>query len=167
MTMPVITGLTDQILIKLFHTDWSDKMIAEEYGISVQAVSKRRTKLGLIRRPVSRQVNEWLRARWPDMVSTKGSDSHHNDHSAQRLREFLRLQLGDKTLSDRQVALVQAWAEERRKKDDVLCYDPDQGWSYRPREKRDGNLVIDWPRDLNFPDEKFRKALELPPETDK
>ncbi|MET9816887.1 hypothetical protein [Streptomyces sp. NPDC006355] len=165
--MPVDTGLSDALLIKLFHLDWSDKKIAHEFHITVQAVSKRRTKLGLLRRPVSKKVNEWLRHRWPDMVSTKGSDSHHNDHSAQRLREFLRLQLGDKTLSDRQVTLVQAWTEERRKKDDVLCYDPDQGWSYRPREKRDGNLVIDWPRGLNFPDQRFREALELPSDSDK
>jgi hypothetical protein len=162
--MPVITGLTDQLLVKHFHLGWSDKRIAGEYGITVQAVSKRRTKLNLIRKPVARQVSEGLASRWT-VYTTMGSDSHHNAYSMKRLREWLRWRLGDDKLSQDQIRRAKTWEERLRREDVVLGYDPDtpDGWFYRPRKPSDGRLVIDWPEDLPFPDERFRRALELPP----
>ncbi|GAA0671451.1 hypothetical protein GCM10009535_58970 [Streptomyces thermocarboxydovorans] len=163
--MPIQTGLTDAILIKLFHMGLSDKEMAEQYGISVQAVSKRRVLLGLRRKPVVREVNAYLAHRWK-IKNTQGPNSHHKKHSAKALRVWLRRQLGDKTLKPDQLKMAEQWERGLRHRNVVLCYDPDTeaGWYYRPRTKEDGRLVIDWPQDLEFPDERFRKALELPDE---
>src|SRR5690606_26025691 len=102
--MPVDTGLTDALLVKLYHLGKSDAEIAEEYEITVQAVNKRLNKMGLTRRTKpNRQVNEWLAYRW-DIKASKvgGPDSHHQRYSAKRLKVWLRMRLGDDTLSDRQ-----------------------------------------------------------------
>lgn len=161
--MPVDTGLTKPLLVKYFHQGKSDKWIADQFHITVQAVSERRVKLGLVRKPVSRQVNDYLATRW-NIWSPKEGAGHHNAHSAKALKVWLRLRLGDPNLSDRQKEIAQMWENRLRDRDVVLCYDPDpkKGWSYRPRTSRDGRRVIDWPEDLPFPDEKFKRALELP-----
>lgn len=163
--MPIDTGLTDALLVKLFHLDKSDAEIAEQFGITVQAVSKRRMKLDLVRKPVSRQVNEWLATRWKVFSPQEGT-GHHNRYSAKALRVWLRRRLGDTTLSAKQVEMADRWERRLRRDNIVLCYDPDteEGWYYRPRTPADNRLVIDWPRDLPFPDERFRRALELPTE---
>ncbi|MEU5166808.1 hypothetical protein [Streptomyces mutomycini] len=163
--MPIISGLTDPLLVKLFHTGSSDKEIAERYGISVQAVSKRRMKLGLIRKPVSRQVNEALAERWK-IWSPKEGTGHHNAYSAKALKVWLRMRLGDDSLSEKQLDLAEQWERRLRERDEVLCYDPDapEGWLYRPRKPRDGCRVIDWPSGLPYPSEEFKRALDLPPQ---
>jgi hypothetical protein len=156
----------DPVLVRLFHKGVSDKQIADEYHVSVQAVNKRLTRLGLRRKPVSRQVSEYLSVRWKVHTVPRGGTSHHNLYSARRLREWLRLRLGDDQLSDEQKHRAQVWEERLRREGLVLCYDPERedGWYYRPRTPADGRLAIDWPEDLPFPDERFRKALEIPPE---
>lgn len=163
--MPIDSGLTDATLVKLFHLGYEDKQIAKQYGITVQAVSKRRVRLGLIRKPVSRQVNEALRERWK-IFTTQDAESHHMRYSAKALKVWLRRQLGDDKLSPAQLRMADQWERRLRETNEVLCYDPDtpEGWYYRPRKKSDGRLVVDWPRSIPFPDEKFRRALELPPE---
>ncbi|KQX43529.1 hypothetical protein ASD97_26000 [Streptomyces sp. Root63] len=162
--MPVISGLTDALLVKSFHRGLTDKAIAEEFGISVQAVSKRRMKLGLVRKPISRKVNEGLAARWSIWAPKEGT-GHHNAYSAKALKVWLRMRLGDATLSAEQKNLALQWEGRLRDRETVLCYDPNrsEGWYYRPRTERDGRLVIDWPGDLPFPSEEFKRALELPP----
>ncbi|MEU9258990.1 hypothetical protein AB0D68_10950 [Streptomyces sp. NPDC048212] len=164
--MPIISGLTDPLLVKLFHTGSTDKEIAEEYGISVQAVSKRRMKLGLIRKPVSRQVNDGLSWRWERIWSPKEGTGHHNAYSAKALKVWLRMRLGDTSLSAKQQELARQWENKIRASNQVLCYDPDtpEGWFYRPRKPEDGRRVIDWPKHLPYPSEGFKKALDLPPE---
>lgn len=164
--MPVDTGLTDALLVKLYHLGKSDAEIAEEYEITVQAVNKRLNKMGLTRRTKpNRQVNEWLAYRW-DIKASKvgGPDSHHQRYSAKRLKVWLRMRLGDDTLSDRQRLEAQQWERRIRTEGLVLCYDRDrpEGWYYRLRLPSDGRLVIDWPEGLPFPDERFKRALELP-----
>jgi hypothetical protein len=161
--MPIDTGLTDAILVKLFHLGKTDREIADQYGVTVQAVSKRRVKLDLIRKPVSRQVNEWLATRW-QVFSPQEGTGHHNRYSAKALRVWLRRRLGDDTLSAKQIDMADRWERRLRREGTVLCYDPttEEGWYYRFRTKADNRLVIDWPRDLPFPDERFRRALELP-----
>lgn len=162
--MPVISGLTDPVMVKLFHKGWTDREIAEEYGITPSAVGQRRRKLGLHPNPVSLQVNKDLSVRW-DIWSAKEGTAHHNLHSAKALKIWLRIQLGDTTLSEAQTHLAQMWVRGLMERGEVLCYDPgtEDGWWYRRRTPADRNLLIDWPEDLPFPSEKFRKALELPP----
>lgn len=169
--MPIDSGLTDAILVKAYHLGRSDKEIAKEYGITVQAVNKRLRKLGLARwtRP-THEVKEWLAYRWDVKASASGGlESHHQRYSAKRLKVWLRRQLGDDTLSAQQLVQADQWERRIRARNEVLCYDPNraEGWYYRPRRPSDGNLVIDWPRDLPFPDDRFKKALELPPEPHK
>ncbi|AWN05279.1 immunity repressor [Streptomyces phage Ibantik] len=162
--MPQDSGLTDAILVKLFHLGRTDNEIAGTYGITKQAVSKRRLKLGLERKPVSQQVNGYLAHRWAIWAPQEGT-GHHNQHSAKALRAWLRWRLGDTSLSKQQLHLAQAWAEGLQERGEVLCYNPDleEGWYYRPRRESDGRRAIDWPEDLPFPDEKFKRALDLPP----
>src|SRR5690606_39990442 len=59
---------------------------------------------------------------------------------------------------------AQQWERRIRTEGLVLCYDRDrpEGWYYRLRLPSDGRLVIDWPEGLPFPDERFKRALELP-----
>ncbi|WP_327259933.1 hypothetical protein [Streptomyces sp. NBC_01240] len=161
--MPIISGLTDSLLEKLFHTGLSDKEIAGRFGISVQAVSKRRMKLGLIRKPTSRQVNNWLATRWDIWAPNEGT-GHHNAYSGKALKVWLRLRLGDTTLSEAQEELAEQWERRLRERDEILCYEPGsrRGWFYRPRTAEDGQRVIDWPEGLAFPDAAFKRALDLP-----
>lgn len=161
--MPVISGLTDPVMVKLFHRGWTDQRIADEYGISPSAVGQRRRRLGLYPKPTSNRVNEGLSRRW-NIWSAKEGTAHHNLHSAKALKVWLRLQLGDTSLSPKQVRTAQVWVRQLMERDEVLCYDPStkEGWFYRPRTDEDRELLIDWPRDLPFPDEEFKRALELP-----
>jgi hypothetical protein len=163
--MPIISGLTDALMVKHFHTGQTDKQIAEQYNISVAAVSKRRMKLGLIRKPVSRQVNEALAERWKIWAPKTGT-GHHNAYSAKALKVWLRLRLGDDSLSEKQRDLAAQWERLLRERNEVLCYDPDtpEGWYYRPRTVDDERRVIDWPEELPYPSEGFKRALELPPQ---
>ncbi|MGC9439270.1 helix-turn-helix transcriptional regulator [Streptomyces sp. WG5] len=162
--MPIDSGLTDALLVKYFYLGLTDKEIAKKHGITPQAVVKRRKKQGLFRKPVSMQVNEYLSQRW-DIWAPKEGTGHHNLHSAKALKVWLRCRLGDDTLSDDQLHMAKMWEQGLRERDEVLCYDPStkKGWYYRTRVPADGRLVIDWPRSIPFPDEKFKKALELPP----
>jgi hypothetical protein len=164
--MPVSKLPSDYELLKMRHRGLNDEQIAAQFGATKQAVNKRLVKHERVR-PVSTRVNEFLRYRW-EIFQTQGTDSHHNRYSAKRLKEWLRWRLGDQTLSEDQLRRARVWEERLRREDIVLCYDRDQPepWYYRAREKRDGRLVIDWPEELPFPDDKLRTALELPPAPD-
>jgi hypothetical protein len=166
--MPWESELTDATLVKLFHLGRTDKEIAKDYGITPQAVSKRRVKLTLRRQEVVDKVAEGLAARWT-VFTVPTAESHHSRHSARALKVWLRRRLGDDKLSPAQIKLADQWERNLRRRNAVLCYDPStkDGWFYRPRTPADGQRVIDWPADLPFPDEQFRRALELPPESEK
>ncbi|BET51783.1 hypothetical protein RGQ21_67650 [Kitasatospora aureofaciens] len=157
------SGLTDATLVKLFHLGQTDNEIAGTYSITKQAVSKRRLKLGLERKPVSQRVNGYLAHRWAIWAPQEGT-GHHNRHSAKALKIWLRLQLGDSTLSQKQIHLAEMWVRGLMERNEVLCYDPDteDGWYYRSRTWRDRRLIIDWPEEIPFPDEDFEEALKLP-----
>jgi len=165
--MPTPKLPPDPLLLKLVRSGLSNKEIARRYGVSHQAVSKKVRALGMRRRPVSDEVNAGLRQRW-DIYSNPGKDSHHSRHSAKALKAWLRYRLGDPKLSDKQLTLAKTWIRELRERDEVLCYDRDlpDGWYYRPRRPEDDRLIVDWPADLPFPDERFRKALELPTDSE-
>jgi hypothetical protein len=162
--MPTDVRFTDTELVEYFHLGWNNQRIADKFGVTRQAVSKRLVDMGLYRHPIAREVQAGLAQRWT-IHTTPGKDSHHNSYSAKRLTEWLRWRLGDE-LSEDQIKRAKAWERRLHRDGTVLCYDPDteEGWYYRPRLKIDGRLVIDWPRSLPFPSEKFKKALELGPE---
>ena len=162
--MPINSGLTDAELVKLFHTGHSDVAIAKQFGITKQAVSKRRVKLGLIRKRVAKEVSEGLATRWEILTPAKGA-THYKEHHARALRIWLRMQLGDQELSEGQQKLARDWVRELGARGEVLCYDPQlqNGWYYRTRTPEDERRVIDWPADLPYPSERFKRALDLPP----
>ncbi|MEU0952808.1 hypothetical protein ABZ353_10765 [Streptomyces niveus] len=161
--MPIISGLTDALLVKKFHLGQSDREIAEEFGITVQAVSARRMRLGLDRRPIVKRVNTNLAARW-QIKATQGANSHHNSHPIKMLKIYLRDRLGDDDVHQVQRDEVALWIAGLQERDEVLCYDPESksGWFYRPRTPQDGQRIIDWPADLPFEDQGFKRALDLP-----
>jgi hypothetical protein len=163
--MPTSLLPPDHELAKLYHRDVSDREIAERYGVTVQAVNKRLSAMGLFRKPISKQVNEALAARWT-IWAPKDGTGHHNRYSAKALKVWLRRQLGDDTLSKAQLDMADRWERRLRRDNLVLCYDPntESAWYYRPRTPQDGKLVIDWPKHIPFPNERFKRALELPAE---
>ncbi|MFJ3084378.1 hypothetical protein ACIPJG_32125 [Streptomyces halstedii] len=157
------TGLTNEILKKYFYMGLTDQQIADQFHISRQAVAKRRVEQNLRRIPVSTYVNKSLGLIW-NIKSAQEGYAHHNAHEGKALKAFLRMQLKDPKLSEGQQELALQWANNLRRKERVLCYDrnTDKGWYYRPRTEADGARVIDWPKEVPFPDEKFKRALDLP-----
>jgi transcriptional regulator with XRE-family HTH domain len=155
--------LSDAALIELFHEGVSDKDIAAEFGITVQAVSKRRLQLHLPRKSTAQKVAASLRVRWK-LRNTQDADSHSRKYANMRLREWLRYRYGDKDLSEDQIRLAKGWVRERMEQQDVLCYNPDleEPFYYRARRPEDGRLLIDWPADLPFPSTRFKQALQIP-----
>ncbi|MFE7752126.1 hypothetical protein [Streptomyces sp. NPDC057428] len=155
---------SDAVLKKLYDLGVTDKELAEQYGVTVQAVNKRFHKLGLPRRPtIVRRVNEALGQRW-DLNHSKGRH-HHAKYAGKALKAFLRRQLGDDELGPTERHRAQQWEARMQAGHEVLCYDPDteDGWYYRARRPEDGRMVIDWPEDWPVqPDPEFREALELP-----
>jgi hypothetical protein len=166
--MPTPKLPPDPVLLKLVRSGLSNSEIARLYGVTPQAVSKKVLALGIRRLPVSDEVNAGLRQRWGDIYSNPSSDSHHLTHPAKALKIWLRYRLGDSKLSQDQVSLAKAWIRGLSERDEVLCYDRDHpgGWYYRPRTPADNRLIVDWPESIPFPDERWRKALELPALTD-
>ncbi|MCX4554124.1 hypothetical protein [Streptomyces sp. NBC_01500] len=155
---------TDSVMIRLFHLGEPYKEIARQYGVSPQAVSKRMLGLGLERLPAANQASELLNYRWGSILTSQYGKSHHSHRAGKSLKVWLRARLGDDGLSDLQRETAAQWESRIRKKDQVLCYDRASiaGWSYRDRTPEDGRLVIDWPKDLPFPDGASRSLLELP-----
>lgn len=153
---------SDSVMIKNFHLGVTDKELAEQYEVTIQAVSKRMVKLGLRRKPIAERVSAGINARWGRIETHRYGKSHHKAWPGKMLRAYLRSRLGDEQLRRYQVEEASAWVGSMA--DRVLGYNPDvpEGWYYRPREPRDGRLVVDWPTEIPFPDEEFRRALELP-----
>lgn len=166
--MPVSYLPSDHELVKLFHLGRTDASIAHQFGVSVQAVNKRFQKLGLARRTTpTQQAKELLEYRWGRVRWNQDETrSHHNRYSAKALKVWLRRRLGDDTLSSQQVTMAERWERRLKREETVLCYNPDseEGWFYRPRNGSRDRYVIDWPEDLPFPDQKIKRALELPNE---
>ncbi|MFE8916866.1 hypothetical protein [Streptomyces globisporus] len=158
--MPVKSGLTDYQMTKLYHAGVTDAQIAEMYGISVSAVGARRRRLNLPRKRIAQQVNEALISRW-GVIPDK---SHHIEHTAKALKTYLRMRLGDSSVSASQRRTTDSWVERLKKRDVVVCYDPERvgGWYYRPRVASDERRVADWPASIPFPSVEFKRALDLP-----
>lgn len=156
----------DDDLVDLYHQGLSDREIADMFGVTVQAVNKRWRKMGMSRlTPENHRVNDLIRFRW-NVYYTKDSDSHHAPDASKALRVWLRRRLGDKELSQDQVAMAERWERGLRERSEVLCYVEGEGggWYYRPRRPQDGQRVIDWPDSLNYPDRELVDLLDLPQE---
>ncbi|MFJ9771806.1 hypothetical protein ACIRVF_11215 [Kitasatospora sp. NPDC101157] len=141
----------DATLSKLYALGRTDRQIAEEYGVTVQAVNKRLTGMGLARRPVVNEVSALLKQVWT-IQSHAGPGSHHDRSPAQSLKLWLRLKLRDQDMSERQRSTALAFERRLKREGAVLSYAPDEGWSFVPRVAADENLAIRWPSDRPRPE---------------
>ncbi|MER6912250.1 hypothetical protein ABT354_11300 [Streptomyces sp. NPDC000594] len=152
---------SDAELVKLFHLGADDKALAEEYGVTVQAVNKRFVNLGLRKKPAALRANELVRSIW-DVKTSREGPSHHNAYTVKALKVYLRSRLGDTGLSQTQQREAE-WLIGRLVRDNtVVTYDPENGWQYAPREPADGRMIVRWPAGKELPKEDLRQALTLP-----
>jgi hypothetical protein len=155
---------SDDVLMDYYHEGLTDREIATLHHCTVQAVNKRFHKMGVTRlSPENTRVNALIRHRWPGIYYSQESDSHHAADASKALRVWLRRRLGDKTLTKNQVGMADRWERGIRERNEVLCYGP-EGWSYRPRKKKDGQRVIDWPESMHYSDKALVELLDLPTE---
>ncbi|MER6380785.1 hypothetical protein ABT274_12485 [Streptomyces sp. NPDC001127] len=156
---------SDAELAKMFHLGVSDAALAEQYGVTVQAVNKRFVNMGLRKKPIAVRVNELVKSIW-DVKTSRSGPSHHNAYVLKNLKVYMRVQLGDTVGTTQQREAD--WLIGRLSRDNtVIDYDPmtEDGWLYVPRESADGRLIIRWPAAKDLPqDEDLRRALELPRE---
>ncbi|MFF1908634.1 hypothetical protein [Kitasatospora sp. NPDC058218] len=137
---------SDAEMSKLFALGVSDRDIADKYGVTTQAVSWRWKKLGLQRNAIIDEVSELVGSVW-SVVSHPGAGSHHKTSKAQSLRYYLRVRLGDKELSDRNLATAASFEKTMRRRGHVLDYSREDGFFFVPRTPDDEDFIIRWPRD--------------------
>ncbi|MEU3825216.1 hypothetical protein AB0F36_07805 [Streptomyces sp. NPDC029080] len=150
---------SDAELTKMFVLNQlTDQEIADKYDVTRQAVQSRWRKLGLERRPVVNQANSLIGNIW------KIRSDHHTLSPIMYLRVWIRLNLGDKTLSTRQTRDAMNFERRVRTNRVVLAYDPesDQGWSWESRTPRDDLLVVRLPDSGERPSEDVLRHFRLP-----
>jgi len=152
----------DADLVKMFHLGRTNREIAEAYGVTVQAVDQRYAAMGLQRRPIVNQVAHLLAPL--QIISHNTGESHHNEWSMRLLRVYLRRQLGDRTLTEKQLNQARVFEEKIRDKGLILCYyrERHRGWVYEPRAASDGAMVVRWPEDAPRPEGNALRVLSLP-----
>ncbi|MFE4513778.1 hypothetical protein ACFRMQ_06200 [Kitasatospora sp. NPDC056783] len=152
----------DSVLSERFIKGKTDEEIAEEYGCSRQAVNLARNRLKYTRRPYSNRANSLIGAVWRVQTST----GHQDENPIQVLRVWVRLRLGDDSLSARQRTEAINFEARIRREGTVLQYDPSnsKGFSYVQREPQDGRLVVRWPALTSdgVRDPEAEKYLSLP-----
>ncbi|MFH8346773.1 hypothetical protein [Streptomyces sp. NPDC018045] len=153
---------TDATLRKLFHLGVSDKKIAEQYDVSVQAVNKRMRKMDLHRKPIATEVTDVLNRAW-SVKSVEGPESHHSRRAMKGLKYFLRQQLGDQ-LTENQKQYVRNLLARVEAEGVVLDYDRDsvEGIVFRPRQPEDGRRILRWPVGIDLPEPRLLAAMDLP-----
>ncbi|MFI6682578.1 hypothetical protein [Streptomyces sp. NPDC050485] len=155
---------SDAELAKMFHLGVSDALLAEQYGVTVQAVNKRFVNMGLRKKPTAVRVNELVKSIW-DVKTSRSGPSHHNAYVLKNLKVYMRVQLGD-TVSQTQQREAD-WLIGRLLRDNtVIDYAPEteDGWLYVPREPSDGRRIIRWPAGKELPGGELQKAMEFPPD---
>ncbi|MFD8088958.1 hypothetical protein [Streptomyces malaysiensis] len=154
---------SDAEMSKLFVLGVSNAEIAARYDVSVQAVDFRWRKLELERMPVINQANAIIGKVWK-VTATQDRGSHHAMSPVQSLRVWLRLQLGDKSLSERQRRAAVNFEKRIRRDNVVLAYDPEtvKGFSWEPRTAADDRLVIRVPSGAERPPAEDLKPFVLP-----
>ncbi|MET8702722.1 hypothetical protein ABZW10_28250 [Kitasatospora sp. NPDC004723] len=160
--MPEYKLPSDSELSERFIKGKTDSEIAAEFGTTRQAVSYQRNKLGFQVRPFVTRANDIISRVWKVQVLPDSQPgSHHQTSLSQSLRVWLRLQLGDPSLSARQRQAAINFETRLREQHVVLVYDPDGGFDLVPREPTDGDSVIRWP-DQRPRDPEAVKYLSLP-----
>lgn len=154
----------DDQMRRYFSLGWRDSEVAEEYGVTRQAVQKRWRKLGLKRAPFVSEVTDLLNQGWdfPEEGETAAGSTRAKWHS-RMLRSFLRRRLGD-VLVSRETDRVRAWATSLREENAIMIYTAERGWHPVPRESGDRPWVVRWPSGRPLPNSRHQRALTLPPE---
>ncbi|MFG2228017.1 hypothetical protein [Streptomyces sp. NPDC048644] len=152
---------SDAELTKLFHLGVSDIDLADEYGVSVQAVNKRMVRMGLRKKPIALRVNELVKSIW-DVKTSRSGPSHHNAYVLKNLKIYMRGRLGDR-VSETQRRDAD-WLIGRLIRDNtVIDYaGAEGGWRYVPRDPSDGRRVLRWPAGKPLPEADLQRAMELP-----
>lgn len=135
-----MNGPDDLELRKLALAGASQAELAERYGVTQQAISKRLVALGIVRRGTATPV---LRSMPWDLAGHPDKRRILNGRPFNGLRYFVAKRLGDE-LSERAEADRQTFI---RKVNNglVLTLDEAKGFVYVPRTETDGDLVIRWP----------------------
>ncbi|MFB8199404.1 hypothetical protein [Kitasatospora purpeofusca] len=162
--MPEYKLPSDSELSEMFIKGRTDTEIAKEFGTTRQAVSYKRSRLGYNVRPFSTRANDLISRVWKvQVLPDKAPGSHNQTGPMQALRVWLRLQLGDPSLSEKQRRAASGFEDRLRRELVVLAYDRQsvKGFYYLPREPGDGQLVIRWPEGVPR-DLEAEKYLTLP-----
>jgi hypothetical protein len=152
-------------LLKLYRNGFSDKEIAVQFDVTVQAVNLRLQQMGIKRAPFRAVAKEILEAAWPSTETRRGEFIHLN--RARDLYAFLRRQLGDPALTRNQRTAAERFDRLIRSQDVVMDLQPDAPggpWVLLPRKPSDGRMVIRWPEGRDLPKGELRAALDLPDE---
>lgn len=152
-------------LLKLYRNGFSNKEIAEQFDVTVQAVDWRLSNLGIKRAPFRNSAKEILEAAWPSAETRRTEFIHLN--RARDLYAFLRRQLGDTGLTKTQLGSAARFERMVRDGDAVLDLQPDSPegpWVLVPRLPSDERMVLRWPEGRPVPNGKLREALDLPDE---
>ncbi|MFI1796368.1 hypothetical protein ACH427_03260 [Streptomyces sp. NPDC020379] len=156
----------DAVLRKLMQLGATDDELARSYGVTPQAVWKRRSGLGMLKKPIATRVHAALKEAW-DVKSTSvpGRQSHHNKRPLQALKYYMRQRLGDETLSPTQLKQIGQFLENVSSGRFVIEYrrDTEAGFFYVPREARDEDLLVRWPEGVPLPGADIVEAMRLPP----
>lgn len=142
----------DTKLTELFSRGLKNLEIAEQYGVTRQAVSKRRRLMGLSAHGLAlREAAELLRQVW-DIKPMDGAGKHTGLHQYVYLRALLRLRLGDQIHPD-DMQNIRGWVPRLRAQNVVVTYSRDEGFFFTPRIDSDDSYIIRWPGNR----EKFAK----------
>ncbi|MCC3775182.1 hypothetical protein [Streptomyces sp. UNOB3_S3] len=159
---------SDAVLAKLYHLGLSDAEIAQQYGARPGSVNSRLVLLNLRRRPVHARVNALLATIWDVKVDRDGGETHHNAYPIRYLKVYLRLRLGDETISATERMKAGRLIRRLVRENKVIHYNTEKegGWEYVPRLPSDGRRVLRWPENQALPDQvDLQRAMELPEET--
>ncbi|MGW6488188.1 hypothetical protein [Streptomyces sp. NPDC055056] len=140
-------------LLKLFASGLEDAEIAARYGVTRQAVSKRRRTLGLSsHRKASIEASELLKQVW-DIQSMDGAGKHRGKHQYIYLRAIIRIRLGDEVHPE-EIQNAIGWARRLRSQDVVVTYAPNIGFDYAPRKHSEAYLIR-WPSSVGIAEDKL------------
>ncbi|MFJ8041196.1 hypothetical protein ACIRBX_11890 [Kitasatospora sp. NPDC096147] len=155
---------SDAELKKLFVLGRSNQEIADQYGVTLQAVAKRLAEQNYYRRPLAAAVvNDILSEAW-SILTVDNGPSHHSSSPAQSLKVWMRRRLGDASLSERQAHTADLFEKRLRTRGLVLDYSRERGFEWVPRLPTDGHLAIRWPADRAAPSERAARVLTLDPQ---
>lgn len=165
MPRPNRTGLTPSVIESLRNQGMSFADIAREYEVSRQYVSWIKNNYS----GVSETPREQSKRMFPWHVSSE----FHRSSPHIRLRDHLEYMVtGGKGMSDRKLTLLRGFYARLQDEDLVVEFDPaipaspgiyTGGWAFRPREERDGDLLIrlnEHSRDLT---DEERMVWRFPP----